>query len=383
MSNTMENAQGVLQEAKNDMMGYYTLLCRMPHMKPECLRVPPPDGWPGSHAEDLREQGWSDEAAEFSRHLPFLAPGLYDAEHAWITWRSTAVAFDQPVNDFYLSRISAADQPKPPYLPPHVIYIGQGYNEAKEYLLLDTELGHIVSYPNHGGDFAPSDLTLDEYEALAPEQKWKAHPTLPLRAFFERESNRLKRLVYMPVPCRRRNPSFHFRAEWPAEEAALLAIEDEFDAEHEADDDYVEDENDEEQDEMDLEELRLSRDEERGPDEAEDEVPNDEMEWLRHDAEHAEYQSAPRLERPEVKPLPEKTKKVYEVYKQSGWPHDHFDAEKCRAELISLQDEWDGVRKAESDAKSKKKKEDYMKRLTPEQLQTIEERKKLVDQQNL
>lgn len=213
------------------------------------------------------------------------------------------MAFDQPVNDFYLSRTSATDQPKPPYLPPHVIYIGQGYNEAKEYLLLDTELGQIVSYPNYGGDFAPPNLTFDEYEALAPEEKWKAHPTLPLKAFFEQASARLKRLVYMPVPCRRRDPSFHFRAEWPAEEAALLAVEDEFDAEHEADDDYVENENDDEQDETDLEDLRLSGDEDR-----EDEVPDDEMEWLRHDAEQAEYQPAPRLERPELKPLPEKTK---------------------------------------------------------------------------
>ncbi|KAF2126303.1 hypothetical protein P153DRAFT_369638 [Dothidotthia symphoricarpi CBS 119687] len=375
MSTTTKDPQGVLQEAKDAMMEYYTLLCRMPHMKPECLRVPPAEGWSGTHADDLRKQGWSDQAAEISRHLPFLAPGLYDAEHAWITWSSTAVAFDQPVNDFYLSRTSTTDQPKPPYLPPHVIYIGQGYSEAKEYLLLDTELGKIVSYPNYGGDFAPPNLTFDEYEALAPERKWKAHPTLPLKAFFERASTRLKRLVYIPVPCRRRGPSFHFRAEWPAEEAALLAVEDEFDAEHEAnddyfdnenDDDYVDNENDDEQDEIDLEDLRLSGDEDGGEDEAEDEVSDDEMEWLRHDAEQAEYQPAPRLERPELKPLPEKTKKVYEAYKQNGWPHDHFNVEKCRVELTALQDEWDRVQKAEMEAKSKNKKEDYVKRLTPE-----------------
>ena len=56
--------------------------------------------------------------------------------------------------------------------------------------------------------------------------------------------------------------------------------------------------------------------------------------------------------------------------------------DKCRAELTTLQDEWDRVQKAESEAKSKKKREDYMKRLTPEQLKTIAERKKLADQQN-
>ena len=76
------------------------------------------------------------------------------------------------------------------------------------------------------------------------------------------------------------------------------------------------------------------------------------------------------------------TQRVYEAYKQNGWPHDHFDVEKCRAELTALQDEWDRVQMVESEAKSKKKKQDYMKRLTPEQLKTIEERKKLAEQQN-
>lgn len=218
------------------------------------------------------------------------------------------MAFDQPVNAFYLSRTSAADQPKPPYLPPHVIYIGQGYNEATEYLLLDTNLGQIIIYPNYGGGFAHPNLMYDEYEALAPEEKWKAHPALPLKAFFDRESTRLKRLVYMPVPCRRKNPSFRFRAQSPAEEAALLALEDEYDADHEADDDYTESESDDEQDEMGMEDLHLSDDEDQDEDEADDKISDDEIEWLRHDAEEAEYQPAPRLDNAELRPLPEKTR---------------------------------------------------------------------------
>jgi hypothetical protein len=84
MSTTARHPQSVSQEAKDAMMEYYTLLCRMPHMKPRCPKRPPIEGWSGTHAENLRTQGWSDEAAEISRHLPFLAPGLYDAEHAFI-----------------------------------------------------------------------------------------------------------------------------------------------------------------------------------------------------------------------------------------------------------------------------------------------------------
>lgn len=218
------------------------------------------------------------------------------------------MAFDQPINAFYLSRTSATDQPKPPYLPPHVIYIGQGYNEATECLLLDTKLGQIIIYPNYGGGFAHPNLTYDEYGTLAPEEKWKAHPSVSLKAFFDREFTRLKRLVYMPVPCRHRNPSFCFRAQSLAEEAALLALEDEFDADHEADDDYSENESDDEQNEMDLEDLQLSDDEEQDEDEADDEISDDEIEWLRHDAEEAEYQPAPRLDNAELRPLPEKTR---------------------------------------------------------------------------
>jgi hypothetical protein len=84
MSTTARHPQSVLQEARDTMMEYYTLLCQMPHMKPECLRVPPTEGWPETHAQDLRKQGWSEKAAEITRHLPFLAPGLYNVEHAFI-----------------------------------------------------------------------------------------------------------------------------------------------------------------------------------------------------------------------------------------------------------------------------------------------------------
>jgi hypothetical protein len=84
MFTTARHPQSVLQEARDAMMEYYTLLCQMPHMKPECLRVPPAEGWPETHAQNLRKEGWSEEAAKITRHLPFLAPGLYNVEHAFI-----------------------------------------------------------------------------------------------------------------------------------------------------------------------------------------------------------------------------------------------------------------------------------------------------------
>jgi hypothetical protein len=54
---------------------------------------------------------------------------------------------------------------------------------------------------------------------------------------------------------------------------------------------------------------------------------------------------------------------VYEVYKQNGWPYAHFDIENCRAELTARQDEWDRVQKAESEARSKRNRENFLKRI--------------------
>jgi hypothetical protein len=73
------------------------------------------------------------------------------------------------------------------------------------------------------------------------------------------------------------------------------------------------------------------------------------------------------------------TQKVYEAYKRNGWPYDHFDTENCRAELEALQDEWGRVHKAKSEARSKKTREDFLKKLTLEQLRTG---KKSAEQQN-
>jgi hypothetical protein len=54
--------------------------------------------------------------------------------------------------------------------------------------------------------------------------------------------------------------------------------------------------------------LQLSDDEGQDEDEADNEISNDEIEWLRHNAEEAEYQPAPRLDNADLRPLPEKTR---------------------------------------------------------------------------
>ena len=68
---------------------------------------------------------------------------------------------------------------------------------------------------------------------------------------------------------------------------------------------------------------------------------------------------------------------MYEIYKRNGWPHERFDVDKCRAELTAHQDAVDQQRKEVSDEAQQRKREEYLKRLSPEQLKRIVENKQL------
>lgn len=158
-----------------------------------------------------------------------------------------------------------------------MVYLSQTpFSTGCSYILLDTVLGNIVEFNKDGGP-----LPWEEYEGLPEDQKWKAHETLSAIDFFARESERLRRLVYMPVPTPRGNPRFLYRAPSSLEEAELLAVEDEYDADQEVDSDYGPEEEDID---MHMEDLRLdSSDEDDSADEAC--IPDDELEGLKADAE--------------------------------------------------------------------------------------------------
>jgi len=202
-----------------------------------------------------------------------------------------------------LAQISPDNYPSPPFLPPHVVYIGQGHYEGYSYLLLDTQLGHIVHLWNYGEQHL---LSHEEYAALPMEEKWMAHPTLPAKVFFEQECTRLRRLVYMPVPSRY-GPKFYERAETARDEAELLAVEDEFEADHEADSDYCMSENSDTSDGLDLEDLEIGSDKDDSGEDSDSLVYETEIDWLRNDAEHGDYQPGASLRSWKAKDLPEET----------------------------------------------------------------------------
>ncbi|KAF2716807.1 hypothetical protein K431DRAFT_298353 [Polychaeton citri CBS 116435] len=86
-------------------------------------------------------------------------------------------------------------------------------------------------------------LKYEEHEAPLDADKWMANSTLPVKAFFARECQRLERLVYMPVLGTNGVLEYYFRVNNAVEEADLLAVEDEeWGSDHDVDPDHIEDE---------------------------------------------------------------------------------------------------------------------------------------------
>ncbi|SMQ52588.1 unnamed protein product [Zymoseptoria tritici ST99CH_3D7] len=112
------------------------------------------------------------------------------------------------------------------------------------------------------------------------------------------------------------------------EEQDLLAVEDEWEADHEDDPDYMVDE------EFNIEDLRLNSesddDNDSGDDDYEDmPLSDNELEDVSAEAEeHARCDDGPadadggNLKRVEFRDLPAVCQRVYDIYKRNGWPYE-------------------------------------------------------------
>lgn len=114
------------------MANYGAALCQMPHVEPDALRHPPPEGWDDIDVITLKARGKSDDAIEFVRHLPYLAHGTYMTMNIKSidisqgeTWPAYAEAFIET--------------------PSYVIWIGQQDTRDGHFLLLDTLHGLSVA----------------------------------------------------------------------------------------------------------------------------------------------------------------------------------------------------------------------------------------------
>lgn len=168
-------------------------------------------------------------------------------------------------------------------LPAHVIYLGvPSHSTGGSYLLLDTELGDIVEIDQDGFSLM---LDQEQYDALAEDQRWMAHWTLSAEDFFARETRRLEKLVYVPVPSSEAagEPSFYLRATTSEQEAQLLTVEDEYDANQELDPDFGKEDGDTTMDDLTLD--TSSSEDDQVENDEDMEVPSDELDGLRTDAD--------------------------------------------------------------------------------------------------
>lgn len=65
----------MLRMVQDAMLGFLTALSRMPHVQPDSLKLPPPEGGSGIDVDTLKARGKTDEAIDFLRHLPYLVHG--------------------------------------------------------------------------------------------------------------------------------------------------------------------------------------------------------------------------------------------------------------------------------------------------------------------
>jgi len=100
----------------------------MPHVQPDALRCPPPEGWPDVDVDTLKAREKLDDAIEFIRHLPYLTHG-------------TSVTMNTVSIDLSQGETCPAWGEDLVETPEYVIWIGMQDSRDGFFLLLDTMHG--------------------------------------------------------------------------------------------------------------------------------------------------------------------------------------------------------------------------------------------------
>lgn len=127
------NKASILKTTRDALLEYYTFLTTLPHINPNALQIPPPEGWPGVDAQTLREQARTEDAIEFLRHLPCLVHGQEES-HPELTYNTHSLYFcdGETVNSYVLEILKT---------PGHVVWMTNSPDRNGTYLLLDTLCG--------------------------------------------------------------------------------------------------------------------------------------------------------------------------------------------------------------------------------------------------
>ncbi|KAL8726296.1 MAG: hypothetical protein Q9166_006798 [cf. Caloplaca sp. 2 TL-2023] len=244
----------------------YDFLPRLPHIPASVLALPPSNGaWPNVPIQTLiKDKYKTPEVIELLRHLPYLS--RRDDDGGWMLGPDT-VSIDFSAGEMWPEWIEKVQE-----VPAWCVWVARGEGRGGGWILADARNGTLTHYTP-----LEDHLTIPyaQYEALAPQDRWMAHPTMDAKAFVQFWIRRFEKLVWIPVPITDGNRvgtgkvDWYFTAETREEEEDLLAEDEEFE------DDGEEEKEDEE---------AKDYGEEGGREEDEVEVAEDELDSLWKDA---------------------------------------------------------------------------------------------------
>ncbi|KAI1827704.1 hypothetical protein F4861DRAFT_535910 [Xylaria intraflava] len=167
---------------------FYSAIIRLPYIDADALVLPPPEGWSGVNADELRKRGKTEGVIKLLRHLPYLRnPSKY---RKWMLSPDTlAIAYcDGEVYDPLMDEL----QP----IPAHCIWLTENDSRNGIDLILDTHTGSITEWSMLEGGLR---LDYGEYEKMDKADRWMCYPTMPAVDFFNLWQARWEKLVWIPV----------------------------------------------------------------------------------------------------------------------------------------------------------------------------------------
>ncbi|KAH8698686.1 hypothetical protein BGW36DRAFT_358208 [Talaromyces proteolyticus] len=187
---------------------FYNALTKLPYVDAKALICPATEendrARSGINEAELRWRGKTDEAIELLRHLPYLRQpvdnskaetssikGLGNCGKKWMLGPDTiSIAYgDGEVYNRKLDEI----QPTPGHCVWLTDLMEDGHGTA---LLIDTNTGTITEYSTERRKIV---IDIVDYDKLAPEERWMAYPTWPVKDFFRMWSRRYETLTWMAV----------------------------------------------------------------------------------------------------------------------------------------------------------------------------------------
>ncbi|KAI1153162.1 hypothetical protein F4825DRAFT_276611 [Nemania diffusa] len=181
----MANSNKEIISALHD---FYSATIRLPYIDADALILPPSDGWSDVNADELRKRGKTEGVIELLRHLPYLRnPG---GRRKWMLSPDT-LAIDYGSGEMYDLFMDELQS-----IPAHCIWLTAHDSRDGIDLILDTITGSITVWSMLGRSVMVEPA---EYEQLDKADQWMCYPTLPAVDLLKFWQARWEKLVWIPV----------------------------------------------------------------------------------------------------------------------------------------------------------------------------------------